>query len=126
MRVALLHNRSAGGDRHSNAELVSLLRRAGHEVKYVAKRVSELTAALHETPCDVVIVAGGDGTVGKAACELSGWQVPLGILPFGTANNTARALNLSGSPKKLAESWHAAVPVPFSMGVLSDGPVRCR
>lgn len=126
MRVALLHNSSAGSEDHTDAELTAVLRRAGHEVAHVVSRLSDLTEALQRTPCELVVVAGGDGTVGKAACELAGWQVPLSILPLGTANNTAMALALPRHAKKLAKSWHDATPVPFDLGVLQDGRLASR
>ncbi len=63
MRVALLHNASAGSEDHDDAELSEVIRGAWHEVIHLVRRVGELTAALHEEPCDLVVVAGGDGTV---------------------------------------------------------------
>jgi diacylglycerol kinase (ATP) len=126
MRVALLHNPSAGSEDHADAELSALIRRAGHEVAHVVGRIGELTAALHASPCDLVVVAGGDGTVGKAACKLSGWPVWLSIFPLGTANNTARSLKLPSQMTKLAKSWHAAKSVPFDLGLMSDGTLRQR
>jgi len=126
MRVALLHNPTAGGEDHSDAELIELVTRSGHEVVHVVTRVSELTAALHRAPCDLVVVAGGDGTVGRAACELAGWRVPLSIFALGTANNTARSLSLPAVHKQVARSWNAAARVPFDLGLLGDGSVRRR
>jgi YegS/Rv2252/BmrU family lipid kinase len=47
-----------------------------------------------EQGCDVVFVAGGDGTVMAAATTLAGTGVPLAILPTGTGNLLARNLDL--------------------------------
>jgi diacylglycerol kinase (ATP) len=43
---------------------------------------------------DVVVVAGGDGTVGDAAAALLGTPIPIAILPIGTANVVAREYGL--------------------------------
>jgi diacylglycerol kinase (ATP) len=43
---------------------------------------------------DIAIAAGGDGTIGAVATHLAGSGLPLGILPLGTSNDFARALNL--------------------------------
>jgi YegS/Rv2252/BmrU family lipid kinase len=43
---------------------------------------------------DVVIVGGGDGTLNAAAEGLVETQLPLGILPLGTANDLARTLGI--------------------------------
>jgi diacylglycerol kinase (ATP) len=44
------------------------------------------------TGVDLVIAAGGDGTVSRVANGLRGTDVPLGILPMGTGNILARGL----------------------------------
>jgi diacylglycerol kinase (ATP) len=126
MRVALLHNPTSGGEDHTDAELTDLVTRNGHEVVHLVTRVSDLTAALHRAPCDLVVVAGGDGTVGRAACELAGWQVPLSIFALGTANNTARSLSLPVAHKHVARNWSGGARVPFDLGVVGDGTVRRR
>ena len=126
MRVALLHNPSAGSEDHSLQDLTRAIWAAGHEVHSTVDRISDLTAALQREPCDLVVVAGGDGTVGRAACALAGWQVPLSIIALGTANNTARSLGLPAAAKKVAKAWSKAQETIFDLGLLNDGVLRHR
>jgi diacylglycerol kinase family enzyme len=95
MRVILFHNQSAGTSDHSAAALIDEIARAGHELIAHVSRRADLAAALGRG-CDLVAVAGGDGTVGKAAKVLRGTGVPLTVLPRGTANNIARVLGSDG------------------------------
>lgn len=93
MRVTLVHNPEAGSGDHLGEDLVGRLRDAGHDVTYTSTEAASLSRALSETP-DVVLAAGGDGTVGAVA-RMVAVQSPIAsmaILPVGTANNVARAL----------------------------------
>lgn len=51
---------------------------------------------------DVVVLAGGDGTLNLALPALRGEGAPLGILPMGTANDLARTLGLPLDPTEAA------------------------
>ena len=67
------------------------------------RHATELVAACLGEALDLVAVAGGDGTVGEVAEALLGTDVPIAILPTGTANVVAREY---GVGRTLAEAEH--------------------
>lgn len=52
----------------------------------------------HDKP--IVMVGGGDGSVNNALPALIETQLPLVVIPLGTANNLARTLNMPTDPKE--------------------------
>lgn len=67
-----------------------------------ADELSEAARTAGPSGGDMVIVAGGDGTVSAAAHGLAGTGVPMGILPLGTANDLARELGIPRSAEAAA------------------------
>ncbi len=117
----LLHNPKAGAGNLSGKELVQEFERAGYEVEYYSTKNKRFVRAL-ENPPGPVVVAGGDGTVRKVARRLIGRNIPMAILPLGTANNIATAFGLKRkSPKELIRALARARRVKFDVG-LARGP----
>lgn len=56
----------------------------------LARRLDQVITEGH----DLVVVGGGDGSVGCAAARVAGTSTTLGVLPLGTANDLARTLHL--------------------------------
>ncbi len=90
-RIALVVNRASGGGRADPTELEAELRRAGARPRRFG--VDELADAVGWRP-DRIAVAGGDGSVGAAAGAAAQAGIPLAVVPTGTANDFARALDL--------------------------------
>src|SRR5262249_30155019 len=72
-------------------------------------------------PVDVVIAAGGDGTVHKTAWQIMDRGIPLAILPLGTANNLACTLCFAGSVDEILQSLHCGKSQPFDIGLVRSG-----
>lgn len=124
MRITLVHNPNAGDGRHGEAALRQQLAEAGHEV---ARTVSDKRVAGRlKEPADLVVVAGGDGSVKRVAVALAGSRVPMAILPLGTANNIAKSLGILGCIPELAAGWAAAHRQLVRLGTAStaDGTAR--
>jgi diacylglycerol kinase (ATP) len=116
VRVILLHNPSAGDDRPTKTTLLAVLAAAGYAAEYLSTKHDGWEGALGE-PADLVVVAGGDGTVAKVARSIAGCGSPLAILPLGTANNIARTFGLDGQPRDLVARWRNAGVRPLDLGV---------
>jgi diacylglycerol kinase family enzyme len=115
VRLALVHNPTAGHGVYTAGDLVRLLRTHG-TVDVFGRDRDALHRAIAARP-DVLVVAGGDGTVARAAIALRDLPIPLYILPTGTANNVARAVGSDGPISVLATHVSDAVhPARLDVG----------
>jgi diacylglycerol kinase (ATP) len=114
LRLTLMHNPGAGDARPSREELIALGREAGYRVRYQGTDAKDFASALTE-PADVVVAAGGDGTVAKVAKELVGRDLPLAIIPLGTANNVALTLGVGGSARDIMHGLADAGVTPLAV-----------
>jgi diacylglycerol kinase family enzyme len=122
VRVTLIHNPGAGKQGRNDAErLVALLAEQGHDVRYRSSKEDGWKKALKKD-ADLVVVAGGDGTVARVARRMAGRGVPVAVLPSGTANNIARSLGQIERPyEELVRAWPSARRVKLDAGV-AKGP----
>jgi diacylglycerol kinase family enzyme len=114
VRVALFHNEDAG-DGTSVDDITALLERHGHQLVQVINKELRVDRIL-ASHADLVVAAGGDGTVATAARVLAGRKLPLAILPLGTANNIARSLCSDGPLDAIVETWAHEEPQSLDIG----------
>lgn len=120
-RIRVLWNPTSGHkgglptNRASRPMLMELLARHGlgdelMEPRSEAEAEAAAIDAVHRG-YDVVVAAGGDGTIGLVGRQLLGTRTALGILPLGSVMNIPRMLGMSRDPEAAA-------------AVLADGHLR--
>jgi diacylglycerol kinase family enzyme len=115
-----MHNPKAGLGNHHKKELMAALARAGHHATYQSTKKSGYKKALKK-PTDVVLAAGGDGTVEKVGCRLIDTGIPLSVLPLGTANNLARNLGFTAPHEEIMARLKGGRKRAFDVGI-ARGP----
>ena len=129
MRVVLIYNPAAGRRKQKRLlpRLIETLEASGFEIEAVgtagpddATRIAR--EAVGGGDRDAVLVLGGDGTVREAAVGLLDTEVPLGILPAGTANVLAQALGFPTEPLQVASLLGESSIRSFDVGLCGDTP----
>jgi diacylglycerol kinase (ATP) len=121
-RLLIIFNPTAGGRRRRRFEaVVAELRRLGCEVtvRPTGRRgdAEQLAASADPNRYDMLVVAGGDGTINEVVNGLSGARLPLAIIPLGTANVLAAEIGLATDPRSVARTIALGRPRPISVGV---------
>jgi YegS/Rv2252/BmrU family lipid kinase len=103
-RVVVILNSGAGraGDDDIEKTVISEFERAGCLVTIRRVRSGEeliSTAQDSATDCDVIVAAGGDGTISAVASVAIQEEKVLGVLPLGTLNHFSKDL---GIPQEVA------------------------
>jgi diacylglycerol kinase family enzyme len=122
--LTLVHNEGAGGGRHDRSALLDLLRRAGYAVTCFSSKPRGIDAAIGR-PAELIVAAGGDGTVARVAAAARPEGPPIAILPCGTANNLAKALGGWRPLEELVSRWRTASTRPF-YPIDAEGPWGSR
>ena len=120
MHAVLVHNPTAGSGSHRAEALTSILKEAGYSVTACSTKECVYKEALKEQ-ADLVLIAGGDGAVGRVVRCLPHYNTPVAILPLGTANNIARTLGIEGDAERLIECVRRHVTRSLDVGIAS-GP----
>ncbi len=122
-KVALLNNPDSGGKRRRERELSSALRvlqEAGIEAEILATRspahADEEARRAIADGCDAIFACGGDGTVHNIVQVLAHSNVPLAVLPMGTANALAHDIGLPMAVAAATKALVNAVPRRVGLG----------
>lgn len=107
-----------------------MLTQNGHTVTVVPTTGPKTAGAIArehiERGADLIIAAGGDGTINEVADGMMHSGVPLGILPAGTANVLAMEMGIGSKMEKAAEKIEASVAHRISVGEIISGEGSAR
>ena len=117
--VEIIHNPGAGDERFGEKELIALLEENGFACNYYSTK--EKNWKDFSTKTDLLLVAGGDGTIRKVAEEILESKLinrpnPVALLPLGTANNITKSLGVEGDPKPIIECWKFGKTKSYDVG----------
>jgi len=88
-----------GKNDHLLQRTIAVLTRCGHRVTPIATTGPRTAAAIAsgciQAGADLILAAGGDGTINEVMNGMIHSNVPLGILPAGTANVLACEMKIA-------------------------------
>lgn len=119
----IFHNPGAGNGEPNREKLIELMKSAGFKCSYTSIK-QEGWEDMKIDREDFILIAGGDGTVRKVAARLLDKkllekQLPIALLPLGTANNIAHALALTGDEAEAIETWKNQNVKSFDIGTIT-------
>ena len=74
---------------------------------------------------DIIVVAGGDGTINETAAVLINSNIKLGIIPTGSGNGLARHLGIPLNVKKAILVIRKMKTLNIDAGTVNDRPFFC-
>ncbi len=127
--AVLIYNPRAGkfgrAGRASLDRAIEILKRDGIDVTVVPttgpRTASALARNCAQKGADLVIAAGGDGTINETAEGLIHTHVPLAILPGGTANVLSMEMKLGRNLERVAHRFGELQPRRIPVGHLICG-----
>lgn len=116
-KAVILHNPGAGDEGHDHREIIEMVESLGFECRYLSTK-ENFKKKIHKDN-DLIVVAGGDGTVRKLSKVLltnqDTIQQPIYLLPKGTANNIAYTLNVKDSKRHAVPLIKGGNTMPFDV-----------
>lgn len=88
-----------------------------------ANQSTELAEEAYANGERFIVSVGGDGTLSEIASALYKYDdAVMGLCPFGTGNDFARAVSMPTDPVKAAEVMIGGAPRPVDIGMAGDKP----
>jgi diacylglycerol kinase (ATP) len=127
-RARIIYNPTSGRElfRKNLPEVLEKLEKAGYETSCHATTCEgdavEAAKYAVEHGFDLVIAAGGDGTLNEVVAGVSTFEnrPKVGLIPMGTTNDFARALRIPRDIVKAVDIILAGESIPVDVGLVND------
>jgi len=127
-RARIIYNPTSGRElfRKHLPEALEKLEKAGYETSAHATTgegdATEAARVAAERKFDVVVAAGGDGTLNEVINGLAGQEhrPKFGVIPMGTTNDFARALHIPRDIQGAIDVITAGETIPVDVGRMND------
>ena len=124
-RLQIIYNPVAGPRRERRfRKVLAQLRRAGCHITVRETTRSgdaeDFARSATAIDCDVLVAAGGDGTINEVINGMVERDLPLAIIPLGTANVLAAEIGLTTQPEEIARTIVGGRRVAVSVGRIND------
>jgi len=127
-KARVIYNPTSGREiiKKHLAEVLQMLEQAGYEAScHATTGAGDAMAAAKiavERKYDVVIAAGGDGTINEVVNGLANheYRPKLGIIPVGTTNDFARALSIPRDVEEATKVIIEGETIPVDVGRVND------
>lgn len=127
MKILFIINPKAGGTNHEKTmlSLKNLVKAQGFEGQFYLTTGDEdekrIINRIEKFKPDRIVAGGGDGTIQLVAKILLPYELSMGILPLGSANGLATALEIPGDPLEAAVKIFSSTKVrPLDMLKFND------
>ena len=124
MKALLIQHKDAGAGSTSRKALTTALEEASWKVDHLSRKKAGAKSIAKAKP-DLIVVAGGDGTVASVIKIVPDRSVPVALIPTGTANNIALSLGVVGAPDEVIQGWDLKRRKRLDIGN-AHGPWGCR
>lgn len=127
-RARIIYNPTSGREvfKKHLAEVLQKLERAGYETSCHATTcegdATKAASVAVERRYDLVVAAGGDGTINEVVNGLAEkeYRPKLGIIPMGTTNDFARALQIPRDVEAAVDIIVKGDTIPVDIGRIND------
>jgi diacylglycerol kinase family enzyme len=125
VEIPVLVNGGAGQGRAGSgiADIEAAFRAAGLEARIVTstdeESIVDLAARVAREKPQLIVAAGGDGTLNAVASAVAGTEIVLGVLPLGTLNHFAKDLKIPLDAAQAAQTIARGHIAQIDVGVVN-------